>query len=254
MSNINTNLKVKSSLVIRFLRQLYILNRSSYRRNRLRIYQKKKPIFKRIKSQPKSQNKKRRKFDIWVKIESRNFRVFQNFKRNTEKLFSPRIKKVKKAIYKPLSRRSYKRAKFLRTKFARYRYKAGHGYAFRKVQRRYPLIRSANVHIKLRRRNAFLTCTSRRKRTLFTLSTGTFHYVGRKKATLFARERLARKVAQRLFKNHYRLVDIYFVSKMGRFYRAIVKAAISSGLIIRMLKIVRTHSHSWVRPKKAKRK
>jgi len=163
-------------------------------------------------------------------------------------------KKKHRSSYKPLSRRAYKRGRYFRKKFLQYRYKTRFKHALRFLRKRFPLIRASKVHIKLRRRNTFLTCSTRQNKTLFTLSTGTFKYDGRKKSSPFARERLAREVAHKLIKKHYRLVDIYFAAKMGRLYRYIVKEFISSNLIIRMVRIKKIHSHGEIRPKKAKRK
>lgn len=241
-----TNLNKKTSPRIRFLRQLYILNKSLYRRKHLRRFLNKKRIFAKTKS----------RYDLTLNKKSRiRFKIFLvNQLKKKQKFFAPKKKKIKQTVLKPLYKRAYIRGEFFKTKFAKYRYKTTRKYVLNRLRRKFPLIRSAIIHIKLRRRNTFLTCNSSRKRTLFTSSTGTFKYDGRKKSTSFARERLARKVAQKLVRNHFRVVDIYFVSKVGQFYRAIVKAVISTGLIIRMLRIKRIHSHGMIRPKKAKRK
>lgn len=121
------------------------------------------------------------------------------------------------------------------------------------LRKRYPLIRSGNIYIKLRRINTFLTMITRRKKGFYTLSTGTLNYNGRKKSSPFARTHLARKFAQKLLQKQYRFVDIHFVSKKGTFYRFILKGFIIARLIIRILQTDKLASHGSMRSRKAKR-
>jgi len=91
-------------------------------------------------------------------------------------------------------------------------------------------------------------------KTLFTLSAGTLKFSGRKKGSPFARQSLATKFSRKLLQIHYHFVDINFVSKKSKFYRIIFKAFIKAKLIVRLIRIEKTHPHGSIRPKKAKRK
>jgi len=165
----------------------------------------------------------------------------------------PRKKIKRTRLLKPV-KHSYRQKILLKEKFVSKRYKKKLQYVLKKTRKVDPLVRFARVHIRVRRRNTFLTCTTRRNRTLLTLSAGTLKFPGRKKSMPFARESIAEKFARRVLRKRYRLVDIHLVSKLGKFYRLVIRALARAHLIIRLLWVKKLHSHGSMRPKKLQRK
>ncbi len=108
------------------------------------------------------------------------------------------------------------------------------------------------IFIRPIRHNTFITFMIRKK-IKAQISAGLLGYKGRKKGVPLVREALGIKLGKYILKRNYKVVDIIFVSKIGRFYRYAIKGLVKAGLIIRKLQIKHIHPHGYVRPRKARR-
>lgn len=90
-------------------------------------------------------------------------------------------------------------------------------------------LRCGKVFIRATRKNTFLTLVSFNKRKKknfirFKCSVGALKYTtGKQKKAHLARTEIATLFAKRICAKHYHLIDVHFVSKMGKFYRLVVK-------------------------------
>lgn len=121
-----------------------------------------------------------------------------------------------------------------------------------KFRKKYPTAKTAKILIRLKRVNTFLTCRTTKK-TIYTTSTGTLDFTGKRKGAPFARQSIAKKFMQKLCQKNYRVFDIDFASRIGRLYRMIVKQLVRSRIMLRIIHIKKVHSHGQIRPKKKKR-
>jgi ribosomal protein S11 len=110
----------------------------------------------------------------------------------------------------------------------------------------------SQINIVFQRRNTFINLSSENK-LLATISAGTLGYIGREKGSPIVRQFLGEEIAAYAVKSHYRLVDINFVAKIGKFYRFVLKGLAQRGMLIRVLRIRQSHPHSVVRPRKLRR-
>jgi ribosomal protein S11 len=108
------------------------------------------------------------------------------------------------------------------------------------------------MNIKFQRRNTFINLAAKR-RLVATLSSGQLGYTGRKKSSPFVREQMGTTMAKYAIKTNRRLVDIGFVSKIGRFYRFVMKGVARTRLLVRMLQLKKFHPHGYVRARKKRR-
>lgn len=126
-------------------------------------------------------------------------------------------------------------------------------------------LRHGKVFIRVTRRNTFLTLVSFNKRKKknfikFKCSVGALKYTNKQKRSYLARTELATLFGKRICAKHYHLIDVYFVSKMGKFYRLVVKglglASVKKNklvLLIRRYVIRRIRGHGLIRSKKKRR-
>jgi len=169
-----------------------------------------------------------------------------------KKEYKIKLSTKRKCKKRRIKRKSLLRYLILRTKFKYQRPKQKK--KIRKYRKEHPKVKRAKIFIKFRRINTFLTLHARKDKVSIALTTGALKFKGKSQGKPYARQTLGKIFALKARKEGYRLIDIYYVSKVGRLYRFIVKSFIKKKLVICTIRVRKIHSHGMLRTKKEKRK
>jgi ribosomal protein S11 len=113
--------------------------------------------------------------------------------------------------------------------------------------------RLGRIYVTFKHNNTFMTLTAENpSRVHYTTNAGLVGYKGPKKATVFAREHVAKDVSEAAFQKNFLLVDLY-LNMVGRVYWYLIKGLNEYNITVRSIIMKKQKAHGFIRPKKERR-
>jgi ribosomal protein S11 len=113
--------------------------------------------------------------------------------------------------------------------------------------------RLGRIYVTFKHNNTFMTLTGENpSRVHYTTNAGLVGYKGPKKATVFAREHVAKDVSEAAYQKNFLLVDLY-LNMVGRVYWYLIKGLNEYDITVRSIIMKKQKAHGFIRPKKERR-
>jgi ribosomal protein S11 len=113
--------------------------------------------------------------------------------------------------------------------------------------------RLGRIYVTFKHNNTFMTLTGENpSRVYYATNAGIVGYKGPKKATVFAREHVAKDVSEAAYQHNFLLVDLY-LNLVGRVYWYLIKGLNEYNISVRAIVMKKQKAHGFIRPKKERR-